>query len=205
MPSLIKDKAVTDIPQIPLYRNAVKLYLLCALAWDYTDTTLDIAAQLKIQATKKATRVIRQCRVDYMKMRSESLDEQHLEHEVELAELFEQLNAKVFKQAHYGFSNEIYSRFGDLSKSYIALVESVQQALTVIDAAKTFAIEADQFNRRYYPAARTILPPQIEQISGLLPEYAGDCFYQSPTRKITSRILFNSLKEIDLYDENGKV
>ena len=58
-------KTIDDIPTQITGTMAVKLYLLGALLWDYTDTILDIASSLRIASTRSHSRTVRALRLDY--------------------------------------------------------------------------------------------------------------------------------------------
>lgn len=195
-------KSLDDVPQKELAHMTVKLYLIGALAWDYTDTVLDIASQLRIGgAIKKLSRTVRELHRDYDRMRALDLDSEHVRQEWKLAELFESINKRHFTHLCNGLLTEI-RRDNSLNKEYEALVEAVQIALTMLDAMKLYARQCDAFIRKYYPEApHSILPDHFMQLSVLLPEYAGDCYNShSHTRELTARILLNEINRIELYE-----
>lgn len=52
----------------------------------------------------------------------------------------------------------------------------------------------------------TVIPGIIARMARLLPGYAKGCYDPaSPTRRIIANVLYNQIKEIELYDEHGKV
>lgn len=195
-------KKLDDVPQRELAHISVKIYLVGALVWDYADTVLNIAAQMRIGgATKKLTRAIRELRKDYDYIRSKDLDKAHIEKEWELAELFESLNKEAFKKLCNGLITEI-RRDTNLNKDYEVLVEAVQIALTVLDALLLYAAQCDKFIRQYYPAPHSVLPDHFRRLAILLPEYAGDCYnHHSQARYVTARILLNEINKIELYGD----
>lgn len=194
-----------DIPRQELYRRAVKLQMVGALVWDYTDTILDQAIQMRISATKKLSREVRQLKIDYFRVLNTDLDSEHVARLTELSELFEDINREHFRKLHFGLQSELGK--SELSPEYLMLVESVQMAMAVIDAIYIFAADCDNFIAQYYPSApSTILPLQIRKLKLLLPSFAGDSYVaDSPTRKLTAKILANEINRIDLYDEYGKI
>lgn len=193
-------KTLGNVPQADLGHMAVKIYLIGALVWDYTDTILDISAQMRIGATKKISRAIRELRQDYDRVRARNLDSKYVEREWELAELFESINKDHFTKLYNALQNEI-RHDTNLDKDYEILVGAVQIAMTVLDALKLYAAQCDQFIHKYYPAApHSILPDHFRRLSILLPEYAGDCYNRRSTaRQLTARILLNSINDIELY------
>lgn len=196
-------KTLDDVPQTQLFHMTVKVYMIGALVWDYTDTVLNIAAQMRIGGpTKKLARAIRELRRDYDYIRSSDLDSDHIRREWELAQLFESLNKEAFRRLCNGLITEI-RHDTKLDKDYETLVEAVQMAMTMLDALKLYAAQCDSFIRQYYPdAPHSILPDHFIRLDMLLPEYAGDCYNRhSEARYVTARILLKEINNIELYGD----
>lgn len=196
-----RKKTLDDVPQDELAYRVVKLYIVGSLVWDYTESVLDLAAQMKIPgAPKKLSRAIREVHRDYDRVRSYDLDAEHVEKERELAELFEDINRKDFSELSKGLVKEIREET-NLNDEYVYLVEGVQIAMTVLDALVLYAAQCDIFIREYYPRApHSILPDHFRKLAILLPEYAGDCYNRhSKTRARIARALLDRINEIDLY------
>lgn len=194
-------KSLDDVPQDELAYMGVKLYIIGSLVWDYTESVLDLAAQMKIPgAPKKLSRAIRAVHRDYNRLRSYDLDAEHVEKERELAELFEDINRKDFSELCKGLVEEIREET-NLNDEYVYLVEGVQMAMTVLDTLVLYAAQCDTFIRKYYPQVpHSILPDHFKQLAILLPEYAGDCYNRhSKTRARIARALLDRINEIDLY------
>lgn len=193
--------SLDDVPHSELAHMAVKIYMIGALVWDYTDTVLDIAAQIKIGETKKTSRTIRELRRDYDRIRAIDLDAEHIRQEWKLAELFEIINKDHISRLCNGLLTEIRHDH-KLNGEYESLVEAVHIAETMLDALKLYAEQCDAFIKKYYPdAPHSILPDHFTQLSLLLPEYAGGCHYShSQSRRITAKILFNEINKIELYE-----
>lgn len=193
--------SLDDVPQTELAYMTVKIYFVGALAWDYTDTVLDIAAQMKISETKKLSRTIRELHRNYDRLRAIDLDSEHIRQEWELAELFETINKDHISRLCNGLLTEIRHNH-KLSGEYESLVEAVMIALTMLDALRLYADQCDAFIQKYYPdAPHSILPDHFTQLKCLLPEYAGDCYYShSKARDTTARILLNEINRIELYE-----
>lgn len=54
-------KTKEDLPHDILARMVAKSCILGALAWDYADTVLDIAARMRIGKTKPLSRAVKNC------------------------------------------------------------------------------------------------------------------------------------------------
>lgn len=196
-----KAKSFYDIPKDILSKKAVKMYIIGALVWDYAETVIDIAAQMKLGGeTKRLSRAIRVLQRDYKQIRAAHLDNNSLKREWELAELFESLNSDEFKRLCHGLCAEIH-RDTELNRDYAGLVEAVQMALTLLDTLFLYAAQCDSYILEYYPQApHSILPDHFRKLRILLPEFAGDCYdNNSQTRSLTAKILLNKINEIELY------
>lgn len=201
MPFEPRRRTLDDVPQHELLSRSVRLYLIGALVWDYTDSVLALAAQMKNHNTKALSRTIRQLRQDYDRVRAQDLDRAYITREWELAEMFEEINRNTLSRLCNGLLTEI-RRDTALDDANVLLVESVQIAMTLLDALHLFAKQCDAFIRRYCPRApHSILPDCFRRLAILLPEYAGDCYDRySGTRQLTARTLLNRINEIRIYD-----
>lgn len=196
-----KAKSFFDIPKDILSKKAVKMYIIGALVWDYAETVIDIAAQMKLGGeTKRLSRAVRVLHRDYQQIRAAHLDNNSLKREWELTELFEMINEDVFKRLCHGLNAEIH-RDTELNRDYAGLVEAVQMALTLLDTLFLYAEQCDDYIREYYPQApHSILPDHFRKLRILLPEFAGDCYDKdSQARSLTAKILLNKINEIELY------
>lgn len=205
MPPVIK--TLKTMPEKDILRLSVKIFLVGALVWDYTDTVLQIAAQMRIgNGTQKVSRAIRELKQDYDWMCRRHIDMEHVRRICDLSLLFEHINDANLTKLNYGLRQEI-RRDTELDEDYVMLLDAVQTALTVLDALKLYAAQCDAEIRKHYPGApHSCLPDHYRKLGELLPLYAGDHYKQdSESRRITARILLNEINLIDLYDENGKV
>lgn len=58
-----KPKTIEDVPKDELLKMAALLFIIGRLAWDYADTVLDLASQMKLGGeTKRISRTIREIR-----------------------------------------------------------------------------------------------------------------------------------------------
>lgn len=194
-------RTTRDIPLDLLSHMAVKLHIIELLAWDYADTVIDWAAHaMSAQEIKPLSRRIRQLKVDYDRFHSRSLDGESTRHAFDLAMLFETVCNEHLNKLCYGVRNELHKAFPDLSEKSYTLLLAVQQLLTLTDTMKMFAAECDAKIRSYGVNKHSILCDEAAQLAKLAPEFAGDCYMESESRKITARILLNELKQIELFE-----
>lgn len=193
-----KDK----IPHEMLKFMAIKMYLMAALTWDYVDTIIDMAAQMKINECKAVSRQIRELRRDYDQFRASDLDDKHCKAEWELAQLFEDCFKTHFRKLHYGLKTEI-SKKHDLDPEWQMLVEAVQTAMTMLDALVHYAKHCDEKIKQYINAPHSILLDHFTRLRELVPYYAGDCYDKDlPSRTITAKILCNEMINLEFLDDD---
>ena len=189
-----------DVPPKELVYRTLKLYLMGALVWDYTETVLDQVSQMRLESTKKTARAVRALRRDYDQIRAQDLDADYMALEWNMAEQFEQIVSANLTQLHYGILNETRRRF-KLDDRTELLVESVQTAMTMLEALKLYADQCDEFIRQYYPEApHSILNDHYSILMKKLPDFVGEYYIaDSPTRTLTARIFVNELNQIKMH------
>lgn len=201
-----RKKTIDDLPQREFLKRGFKVFMLGSLAWDYTDTVLDMMKHLRLpDETKKVTRRIRNLKEDYDRVHSKSLSKSDIAEEKNVAEQFEDLCREHLNKLVFSLNNE--KIVADVIRDHKILVNSVQQALTVIDAMKIYAAKCDRWIwDNGVHDANSILPVHFIHLSKLLPLLAGDCYNpDSEARRITAMILYKSLDRIELYDNEGKL
>lgn len=180
----------------------MRLYSLGSLVWDYADTVLNYAAMLRISETKKLSRSVRELKADYDRFRHGLISNSYMQKEADIGLTLEELCGEHFRKLHFGLKNEI-GRY-HLDTNYVYLVESVQQCLTLIDTMKLYAYDCDRQIGDI--GSHSILPDHFISLSGLIAEFAGDAYDpNSSTRFLTARILYNELKALGLYDDDGNL
>lgn len=199
--------SLSHLPGNYYRRLCIKVHLIGALVWDYTDTVLDIAKGLRIDQVRRVSTAIREIRRDYDRMTQKHLDTEHIRRLCDLSLLFERISRDHLAKLNYGLLNEIHAHDSDLNREYVMLLDAVLTALTVLDALRLYAGERDREIARVYPyAIHSCLPDHFLRLSILLPQYAGDHYFaDSEARSITAKILLNEINSIELYDDKGQV
>lgn len=197
-------KTKEDLPHDILARMVAKSCILGALAWDYTDTVLNIAARMRIGKTKPLSRAVKKLHDEWRWFRHGVIDAGHLDKETELAMLFEDINTKAFSRLCQGLRLEI-GRDTQLSEDFTMLVCAVQMAMTVIDTLKLYDARCGQWMESQGVPGLTVIPHHYGRLALLLPEFAGDCYNpKSEARRITAKILYNEIMRVELYEDNDK-
>lgn len=188
-----------DAPKPLLKSKTVLLLVIGELAWDYTGTVIDLAAQMKIKETRRVSRSIAEVRRDYDRFLFRSLDSAEQKRLRELAMQYEEVCQNHLTKLSYSLSNEESIRQCRESQRY--LVVAVQMAMTVIDAMRLYVDDFDNFLHSHGLRGGSMSMGQFEKLFALVPLYAGDAYMPNlPSRKLTAKILFNELKQ---YEHNG--
>lgn len=190
--------SIPDSVTIPF---AMRLFAMQNLTLQYVDTVLDFCIEKRIDGTKRLVRAVRELRKGIDRLYAGSFKGEAgraaKESEASNAARFEDNVDKLLTRLFYGLDTEV-GRLG-LTGDHKALVIAVHQALTVADVTRMHAHEGDKMLRRYHvPVARTgcsMLPNEFLTIAALLPQFAGDCYKLSQSRKITAKALLTALRK----------
>ena len=192
-------KESSDFFKIPPQQATSRFIAVCvlgALVWDYVDTILDLAAQMKIgHGTQKVSRAIRELRDNYNSMRRPFLTPHFVEEEKRLSlELEERISPHLARLALF-ILEEI--RPFHLKRPHRHLLQAVYSAITILDALSIFADRTDKHFRKYYPSMRrSILPRHFVALRNLVELYVGDCLLPlSIDRKNTATVIANTLEK----------
>ena len=190
--------SIPDSVTIPF---AMRLFAMQNLTLQYVDTVTGFCIEKRIDGTKRLVRAVRQLRIGIDRLYAGSFKGEAgrlaKESEARNAAEFEDNADALLTRLFYGLDTEV-GRLG-LKGDDKALVIAVHQALTIADVARMYAREGDEMLRRYHvPVARTgcsMLPNEFLAIADLLPQFAGDCYKLSPSRKITAKAMLNELRK----------
>lgn len=191
-------RTVDDIPVRPLARIAIRLYLVGALAWDYADTILDIAASMRLAHTRRHSREVRQLRLDYDRARQYLIDPDHVAKETELSLIFESIAEPTLTKLNDGLVAELASF--RLSADHAILIRSVQIAMTLLDVMKQYAVQCDTWIKSFGVNGHSILDKRFVRLAATLPHFAGQYYDPaSPSRREAARHLLADLLDIEVH------
>ena len=190
--------SIPDSVTIPF---AMRLFAMQNLTLQYVDTVTGFCVEKRIGGTKPLVRAVREQRLGIDRLYAGSFKGEAgrlaKESEARNAAEFEDNADALLTRLFYGLGTEV-GRLG-LKGDDKALVIAVHQALTIADVARMYAREGDEMLRRYHvPVARTgcsMLPNEFLAIADLLPQFAGDCYKLSPSRKITAKAMLTVLRK----------
>lgn len=190
--------SIPDSVTIPF---AMRLCAIQNLTLQYVDTVTGFCVEKRIGGTKPLVRAVREQRLGIDRLYAGSFKGEAgrlaKESEARNAAEFEDNADALLTRLFYGLDTEV-GRLA-LKGDDKALVIAVHQALTIADVTRMYAREGDEMLRRYHvPVARTgcsMLPNEFLAIADLLPQFAGDCYKLSPSRKITAKAMLNELRK----------
>ena len=188
---------IETVPDDLLYAMTCKTYALCNLAWQYVGSVIDFCVQQRIDGTKRLVRAVRELKNEYDSFRDHCFSHWVIQKdETRNAEALEDFAAEDFSKLFYALDTEV-SKLG-LDANNKMLVVGVHQALTVIEAVKMYASQCDKILEKYGVMTRkyTLVQREFVQMSRLVPEFAGDCYFPAKSCKLTAKILLNRVNEI---------
>ena len=200
-----QDKTIDDVPSDLLVEWSFKLFALMNLTWDYVDTICDACISLRIEETKPLVREIRTLKREYDHFRAPAtrpvMEHNETQHGLRMEQLFRDDLRKLMS----GIKIEVNKL--DLTPDHRLLVISVQQALTLMDAVKTYSRWCDKQIHSFgvWTCDCCMVQTSFLKLYDLVPQFAGDC-YQSDigARKLTAGILANRLKSMKLEQLFGE-
>ncbi len=204
-PQCNPDKTIWDVPSELLVEWSFKLFALMNLAWDYIDTICDACISLRIQETKPLVRQIRTLKREYDQFRAPAtrpvMEHNETQHGLRMEQLFRDDLRKLMS----GIKLEVNKL--DLTPDHRLLVISVQQALTLMDAVKTYARWCDSqiHDMGIWTCDCCMVQTAFLKLYDIVPQFAGDCYQPDiNARKLTAGILANRMKTLGLEQLLGE-
>lgn len=201
-----RPKRITDEPEDILITIRVRMYALGALVWDYVDSVLTMATQLRRSEVRRLSREVKNLRKDYEYFRSRNADSDHLEREMAWALEFEEYLRKPLRELCKGIKQEHEQAFGEVEVENGYYIMGVQQAQTMVEALIHYTKGCDRAIAKYGVdmTKRSIMPPVFRKLAILLPEFAGDLWIaDSPSRRKAAETIALELTKIVVCDKDG--
>lgn len=180
----------------------MKIYAIGSLAWDYAGTCRDIAAELRIQETKKLSRLVKQLKEDYDRCRQGALSGDNVELEKQLGEDFEADMDEALRKLNYGI--EADRKVSDLTLMHKYLVKSTQMAMTMLDAMRLMEYDIRKWFTAHGVGSQKILTAHYDKLRQVLPGFAGNCYDPfSEARRITAAVIRNKMDQLIIEQTGG--
>lgn len=198
-------KSIDDIPVDIIAGMAARLYMLLNLAWDYVETIQQVAKLMRLDSAKKVSRRINELHQRYDQRRSYSLTDKEVLLERKIALLFETFCSPHLTKLHYSLTNEIKRAWPEIGADDVYLAEAVETAATILDAVIMFGKECDSYISSQGVTGHSVITGEILELYRMLPQFMPrNIKIEGSARKLTAKILFNEIKQLELIDNDGK-
>lgn len=158
-----------------LFRIAYIPYVIGAVAWDWVDSILDQAAQMRISATKGLARGIRELKKSYDRFRETSIYQQLCAEAQHHCECFQDGYADYFADMYKGMKEQIRYYYPHLLAQWVDFKATVYVTLVVIKALHRYVAWCDKRIRELLGGAdNSILPQHFQLLYTLVYVYLGD-------------------------------
>lgn len=195
-------KGLDSVPNQELVEWSVKLFLLMNLSWGYVDTILNLCAQMKLGEVKHQCREIKEQKRLYYQFRQSFYSDNEEINETERGEWFEDTFSSDFDKLFNGIDN--LARVVAGSENHRLVLIAVQQALTLIESVIRYARYCDGEIKKYGVWTTDCCMVQNEFLSMARIVRALPCAKDErfvPLRELSSRILENRLKGMEVWEE----
>lgn len=204
-----KQRTLHDIDDdVLLFRVAYVPYVIGALAWDWVDSILDQAAQMKIEETKALSRGIREVKRKYAQFREHRIFDTMVKQEQMHSEQFQEGYADYFDELYKGFKEQVAYRYPRLDKQWVYFHATTYTAMVILRALFRYAAWCDRTIESILGAAQnSILPQHFGALYQLIEMYLGDD--NEAVRKEDLNVvvdeLYNKIMSIEFTGELVKV
>lgn len=187
-----------------LFRFGYIPFVIGELAWDYADTIMDLVCIMRLSATRKLCRAIRNIRADFKKYHNTYIDEQHSESELKNMYVFEEGVKDIFKTYLLNLKLDLRKEHPDLSAESVDYLTAVYQCLLVL---KSLFLYADRQRSKVakivgHPIG-DIIPKHLHILADLVAEFVGDSPASKTFEKLQKtyiEIIANQIALIELTD-----
>lgn len=158
-----------------LFRMAYVPFVVAGLVWDYVDSVLGLAAQMRIAELKPLCRAVRRLRADYDRQRSLFFDATHIAREQENMIVYEDGVADIMSLFLRNVKADIEVHYPQLQPAYRYLLSGVYQCVITLDALFIYTSrQEDALSRKVRKPVGHILPASLRTLRSLLPQFIGD-------------------------------
>lgn len=158
-----------------LMRFAYVPFVVANLAWDYADSILLTVQVMKIDATKKLCRAVKQLKRDYDRIRSEYVNSAHSQSEEDNMYVFEDGVHDILKLYFVNIEADIRSAYPDLKEDYIILLKAVYECHIILQCIYEYVKKiSEKVEQIVGHKIGDVLPPQLRRLDTLVLAFVGD-------------------------------
>lgn len=187
-----------------LFRVAYVPFVIAELAWDYADTVILLAADLRLYKARPLARKIRALRLEYDRWRAPLIDGAHHRSELDNMTVYEDGVADTLALFVTALRADLRAQYPDLDPEHINLLVAVYQCTTLLRGLFTYAERLrDKLTRILRRRIADILPSHIRALETLVAAYAGDKPISPAFRSALDRFADTFAAKMGSVDLNG--
>lgn len=159
------------------FRNFYLPWIVMDVFYDYVDTILLQAAQMRIEPLKKVCRHIKSYRADYDYLKNRFTDWEHRQAQQEHMEYFIELFEKEFSTEYNLAKWQVSNKRKLLEDDWRTFIASVYMAILIYKGLKEYCKEVDRYLNKLKGggAYHSIIPDMVTMTFALVLECLGDC------------------------------
>lgn len=187
-----------------LFRVAYVPFVIAELAWDYADTVILLAADLRLYKARPLARKIRALRLEYDRWRAPLIDGAHHRSELDNMTVYEDGVADTAALFVTALRADLRAQYPDLDPEHINLLVAVYQCTTLLRGLFTYAERLrDKLTRILRRRIADILPSHIRALETLVAAYVGDKPVSPAFRPALDRFADTFAAKMGSVDLNG--
>lgn len=189
-----------------IFRVSYIPMVITNLSWDYADTIILMATQLRIQKVKKLSRSIRELKVDYDRISSPFIIDAYKKSDEDNMFSYEEEVRDLFKLYLVNIECDVRSEYPELSDEYVIFVKSVYICHIVLQSIFSYAdLQKNRLETIIGHKIGKIIPTHLLALDKLVLEYVADYPISESFRKQQATYassLANRMLRIELNEIN---
>lgn len=157
------------------FRYLYMPYMVTDVYFDYVDTVLTLAAQMRIEPLKKVCRLVKETEKDYRYFMRQHIDHKHLTQQSQHMDIFLDGYFDKFNAEYKIIKVAIRAKKPDLHPDWITFLACIYMTMAIFYALQEFCREADKvIAQKWKPGGRTILLDWVPLTNKMMLECLGD-------------------------------
>lgn len=161
------------------FRNFYLPWIIMGVFYDYVDSVLLQATQMRIDSLKKVCRAIKSLRSDFNYLHTRCLDWETRKNEEEHVEYFIEMFEKEFSMEYKLLKWQVSQHRRLLSEDWRMFIAGVYIAMIIFEALRIFCIDVNRFINNLKGGKgmlyHSIIPDMVSSTYELIKECLGDC------------------------------
>lgn len=158
-----------------LMRFAYIPFVIASLAWDYADTVVSLASNMKISETKKLSRTVRELKREYDRVRAPYIDSSHQKSEEENMYVFEDAVSDLSSLYLTNIECDLQMEYPDLNSDSMYLLKAVYHCHLVLQSIYDYvAKQKMKIEKIVGHTIGDVLPSELRRLDILIMAFVGD-------------------------------